>query len=912
MLLQPADFYSYSRATGTKPPENDQERAAMAVDVIDFKRNQLRAPAQSDEGRDLNLVALGAGILGSIIATAGGAAVLNRKRKAPVERIQDADISEIQTLTKGTGIDTTKPLKKVTTPTPSKKSPVVIKGDVGQIVQTGKPSSLTADDIAEMNRRSQVQPQAKATLTDAEELGAFQKLQNSGLPQADIDTRLIAYVNSTNPATLKGDPKFLDINYNAKTVGLNQYLADFAAVDSPIIQPTMNADGRITSAKYKSIEQGIEQGGELRRGVGGVDRAVTIETDEPTLEIGKKVTLEDDSFVKDLSGGVATPLSQEATAETLNLQKQNLTVLQDESSFTNTQKKKELGTQDFLQDFLEGKTTVGKVESEQSVARRTEFAEEWDKNLNVKGSGITKPRFETRAVTLDDLQTPIKQGTENITFEQKLSIEEPEKLELIKRGQNVVMDVPFKVNKEKAARDLRIARENNDPNVLVLRKTYEAYETTGKALVPIANATIGQVAKVKVTRPGQKPTIEKGSILKADLPEDERRFEQVRNVERLPDVTPAYVQKGNLVGGVSEPLLAENLYNLKYVDSDYGKVVVNNQNNQLLKVSEINQKTDKLPIKVSVAEQENFVTMQPVGLPSEVEPVGIPVRRNNNRASDLYRVYTTSVNAPIQILDAKTRKPKNIRLSRPLMEEATAKANLAAQKTTGKKYPFSGQIADELDTILKVEQGIELPVLQSGTKGEFVESLLGRPKSKPQTFKYATIDETKGTIYPFSGDAEQKLIETYNLPSQTFERDDVTGLRARYPKQDFDKARGAADVNIKDIKEKVSDRLEAERRDIEGNILTDFDEGFADMGARELGSPTTREYNRPSKQQLQQNQARRLLEQEKNKLLGIETKVETETKKPRLAGTNNSTQVATTGMFQQIKRRSGKKKRGKR
>ena len=68
MLLQPADFYSYSRATGTKPPENDQERAAMAVDVIDFKRNQLRAPSPEDnEGRDLSLIALGAGILGSIV-----------------------------------------------------------------------------------------------------------------------------------------------------------------------------------------------------------------------------------------------------------------------------------------------------------------------------------------------------------------------------------------------------------------------------------------------------------------------------------------------------------------------------------------------------------------------------------------------------------------------------------------------------------------------------------------------------------------------------------------------------------------------------------------------------------------------------------------------------------------------------
>ena len=68
MLLQPADFYSYSRATGTKPPENDRERAAMAPDVIDFKRSQLKAPSpDSDEGRDIGLVALGAGILGSII-----------------------------------------------------------------------------------------------------------------------------------------------------------------------------------------------------------------------------------------------------------------------------------------------------------------------------------------------------------------------------------------------------------------------------------------------------------------------------------------------------------------------------------------------------------------------------------------------------------------------------------------------------------------------------------------------------------------------------------------------------------------------------------------------------------------------------------------------------------------------------
>ena len=52
MAISPADFYAYSRATGVPVPESDEERAQMAGDVINFRRNQLRAPAkQEDEGR---------------------------------------------------------------------------------------------------------------------------------------------------------------------------------------------------------------------------------------------------------------------------------------------------------------------------------------------------------------------------------------------------------------------------------------------------------------------------------------------------------------------------------------------------------------------------------------------------------------------------------------------------------------------------------------------------------------------------------------------------------------------------------------------------------------------------------------------------------------------------------------------
>jgi hypothetical protein len=61
VAISPADFYAYSRATGTPVPDSDEERAQMAGDVINFRRNQLRAPAkEKDEGFNLTS-ALGIG-----------------------------------------------------------------------------------------------------------------------------------------------------------------------------------------------------------------------------------------------------------------------------------------------------------------------------------------------------------------------------------------------------------------------------------------------------------------------------------------------------------------------------------------------------------------------------------------------------------------------------------------------------------------------------------------------------------------------------------------------------------------------------------------------------------------------------------------------------------------------------------
>ena len=66
MALSPADFAAYSRATGTPYPEDPEERAELAPEVLEFRRNQLRAPQEeSNLPGILGAVAAGLGILGA-------------------------------------------------------------------------------------------------------------------------------------------------------------------------------------------------------------------------------------------------------------------------------------------------------------------------------------------------------------------------------------------------------------------------------------------------------------------------------------------------------------------------------------------------------------------------------------------------------------------------------------------------------------------------------------------------------------------------------------------------------------------------------------------------------------------------------------------------------------------------------
>jgi len=92
VALSPADFYAYSRATGVPVPDSDEERARMAGDVVNFRRNQLRVPVkEEDQGFNLtNALGIGAAALGLGAGAYGLRSVLMNKAPAAARTARSA------------------------------------------------------------------------------------------------------------------------------------------------------------------------------------------------------------------------------------------------------------------------------------------------------------------------------------------------------------------------------------------------------------------------------------------------------------------------------------------------------------------------------------------------------------------------------------------------------------------------------------------------------------------------------------------------------------------------------------------------------------------------------------------------------------------------------------------------------
>jgi hypothetical protein len=817
MLLQPADFYSYSRATGTKPPENDQERAAMAVDVIDFKRNQLRAPSPEDnEGRDLGLVALGAGILGSII---GGKKISERFRGP-------------QTPPKKISFDVPPETKQVNKRVAQRNNQTLVK-DLNEVKPSKIVESPTVVEKAPVETVEVTPTRVRPRRDVGQEGGRYDLLMKSGLPKVDIDTRVEAYVSS-------GDLKFLNPAYNPLQVGADTYIQSFAKAGTPLVKPQFNERGQLTQATTINIP-GAERG-EIKRGIGGVDT--------PTETVDKSILAQDIQLAEEGIGVKYLPQAPKTVVEGEDLDKLRQNVLR-----------------------------ASQVEGEQFGLKRQEWTKKWDQLYSDPASFVTKPREELRVVTKEDLSIP---ALGDQTFGEVLLKKNPEAVKDILEGKPRELQVPFQVNKQKAINALEQAEATKSPNIKQLRSEVLAYVDTGKALSGEYQKIVGPVAD---------------SARVDFIPEDSRVYKTVRNVGGKPNITPEFQTKGQLVGGTTEPLLSESLYALKYKSTPRGPQIADLQGLEVkdIKEADLLKTAQGKPLKVSAADQQNFVMMQSMGI-DNVEPVIDPKSNLQLQATrktqtgklyqaPLFKISQTKVNAPLQILETATGKDLTgkVKLQRNVLLDATYRAQGSIKRKGG--IADYGSVAKELNTILEKEKGITLPVLQSYDNFDFIESLVGKPASRPARFMYAT-KKRDGTLSRVVKNEQAEFAKMNNLPVSTV---------------DLSRPREATDVTTFDKKEQYkTDRLE---------MADTFDERFLDAGARELGS--ARRSSRPADIEQRQKRAQFELQQKQidiergKKITGTDKQVPDFTENLN----ENIQNIIQTNLAAQGKRRAAKRRK---
>lgn len=133
MALSPADFAAYSRATGTPYPEDPEERAELAPEVLEFRRNQLRGPQEES-----NLP----GILGAVAAGLGAAGAgfaglrYLRGRSKSADGIPRANIPDEAVIYNAAS------LQKQTTPPPSRVSTAIPQATVDLQEKVKEPATL--------------------------------------------------------------------------------------------------------------------------------------------------------------------------------------------------------------------------------------------------------------------------------------------------------------------------------------------------------------------------------------------------------------------------------------------------------------------------------------------------------------------------------------------------------------------------------------------------------------------------------------------------------------------------------------------------------------------------------------------------------------------------------------------------
>ena len=255
VAISPADFYAYSRATGVPVPDSDEERAQMAGDVINFRRNQLRAPAkQEDEGFNLtNALGIGAAALGLGAGALGLRSVLAKKATAAAGPVENPVVKyqNLEDLRRAAGY-TTAPVRSeapAQTPAPSK---VATQEPLGELWEPTVPKEGFARSYLES--KGSLLPAAKPDAGDRF-IEEYEQLTRN---QARADQRIQAGLRRAQPKLRERDMEMQEKGERV-LAELRQEAADEASVLTDLTNFQENLLGQARNQAMNAVESGEDQ-----------------------------------------------------------------------------------------------------------------------------------------------------------------------------------------------------------------------------------------------------------------------------------------------------------------------------------------------------------------------------------------------------------------------------------------------------------------------------------------------------------------------------------------------------------------------------------------------------------------------------------------------------------------------------
>ena len=261
VALSPADFYAYSRATGVPVPDSDEERAQMAGDVVNFRRNQLRAPAkEEDQGFNLtNALGIGAAALGLGAGAYGLRRALTKKAAASARTAEAAvnpvvKYQNLEDLRRAAGYTTAPPRSEAPTQAPA-PSKVVTQEPLGELWEPTVPTQGFPRSFLES--KGSLLPAAKPDAGDR----FIEEYEQLARNQARADQRIQAGLRQAQPKLRERDMQMQDKGERV-LAELRKEAADEASVLNDM-------------AEYSRL-QGMEQDQPLSRREQRIQQAVAV------------------------------------------------------------------------------------------------------------------------------------------------------------------------------------------------------------------------------------------------------------------------------------------------------------------------------------------------------------------------------------------------------------------------------------------------------------------------------------------------------------------------------------------------------------------------------------------------------------------------------------------------------------